>query len=204
MEKLSECGHDFFAAKCYVSAFLNSTRAVTYSLQSVLGNNPDFSSWYEQHKVAMSEDKLCRFFHRFRNINQHIGDNIVTACSSGPGEKTIFWFQPTKDIKQVPTQDVETACRKYLALILSVVYDCYCKFGPEIDAHQRYTAEYFASIGKTIEDAEEELGYPRGWTDIGDKKFIDYRWKLLRDNSIGCEINHIFEKYLDRTTPVPE
>jgi hypothetical protein len=89
-------------------------------------------------------------------------------------------------------------------MILSLVYECYVDFGPEVDAQQRYTAEYFAKRGKTIEDAEQELGFPRGYTDIGRPDLEPYRWELLRRRSPGCEINEIFEEYLGRTAPCPQ
>jgi hypothetical protein len=202
LRRVSESGFDFFAVRCYVSAFIGSMRSVTYTIQTVLGNQPEFPQWYEKHQAELRSCHTCRFFHQFRNINHHVGDNLVSGGGSGPGKRIRYWFQPTKDIKNVPSEDVETACLEYTGKIVSVVFDCYCKFGPLIDAHQRYTAEYFSSIGRTIEDAEEELGFPRGWTDVGNPGAEAYRWQALRDTVTGCEINHLFNKYLGKQTPV--
>jgi len=121
-----------------------------------------------------------------------------------PGHPVTYWFQPTVEVPDVPEDDVMTACTEYFRMLLSMVFDCYLRFGPIIDARQRYTAKYFASIGRTIEDAEEECGLPMGWTDIGDPASLPYRWQALRDHSGGCGIDHIFETYLGRTTPCPE
>jgi hypothetical protein len=85
-----------------------------------------------------------------------------------PGHPVTSWFQPTAEVPDVPENDVVTAGTEYFRMLLSMVFDCNLLFGPVIDARQRYTAEHFASIGRTIEDAEEECGLPRGWTDIGD------------------------------------
>ncbi|VAX16744.1 hypothetical protein MNBD_NITROSPINAE04-1856 [hydrothermal vent metagenome] len=204
LQKISDCGYNFIEARYYMSAFISSTRTITYSLQAILKDHEGFSEWYKKHQAELKNDPVCSFFHNFRNVNHHIGDNVLNGGSTTDIKgKAHFWFSPTKDIRKVPAEDVETASRKYIVKIISIVFDCYLKFGPIIDAKQRYTAEYFESIGKTIEDAEEELEFPKGWTDIGDKSAIPYRWQALRDSAIGCEVNHIFQKYLGATTPMP-
>lgn len=202
--KIPDCGYDFFGVQCYVSAFASSTRSITFALQSVLSGLDVFAEWYEMRRQELRGDPLARFFHEFRRVNQHIGENLVNNISGGPGEPTRYWFTPTDDVPHVPNDDVHTSCKKYMVTITSLVYDCYIEFGPHIDGHQRYTEDYFWSIGKTITDAEEEIGFPRGWTDIGDSHAEAYRWQAIRDNVIGCEINHIFDEYLGKTTPIPE
>lgn len=204
LSKIPECRYDFFGVRCYVGAFIASSRSVTFALQSVLRHLEGFEAWYRKWQQQLKNDPLARFFHEFRRVNQHIGDNLVSGGSGGPNTPTLYLFCPTEDIPGVPEDDVETSCRKYMVTILSMVYDCYIEFGPYIDAHHRYTAEFFERMGKTIEDAEEELGFPRGWTDIGDPEALPYRWQLLRDNTCGCEINHLFERYLGKITPVPD
>ncbi len=204
LSKISECGSNFFGVRCYVSAFVASARSVTFALQSVLGGQPGFKTWYAEHQKKLKNDPLARFFHEFRTVNQHIGDNLVGGGSRGTNGSILYWFMPTHDLSKVPEEDVEAACRTYMGMVTSLVYECYVDFGPHIDAHQRYTPEYFRSLGKTIEDAEEELGFPRGWTDTGDAEALPYRWQLLRDSVTGCEVNHIFDKYLGKTAPCPE
>ena len=84
--------------------------------------------------------------------------------------------------------------------ILESIYDCYIVFGCET----YYTAANFSQLGRTIEDAEEQLGFVRGWTDIGDPTSTEYRWEALRRHADGCQISHVFYKYLGKTTPAPE
>ncbi|MGR3319025.1 MAG: hypothetical protein ACUZ8O_11170 [Candidatus Anammoxibacter sp.] len=55
----------------------------------------------------------------------------------------------------------------------------------------------------TIEDAEEELGFPRGWTYIENLEGEEMRWKMLRRNQCGCSINHLFHKYLGKMFEQP-
>jgi hypothetical protein len=181
LERIPSCGYNMFEMRCYLSAFVSSARTVTFSLQAVLKGMEGFDVWYKQKQAELKEDKLARFFHDFRTANQHLGDNPARAGSGGPGVGPLHWFMPTADISNVPEEDVFTSCKQYFVRVLNVIFECYLQFGPHINGKQRYTEEYFSSIGKTIEDAEEELGFPRGWTDIGDPDSIPYRWQLLRD-----------------------
>lgn len=203
LEKIAECGFEWFSLRCYVSAFIASARSVTFALQAVLNDQEGFKDWYTRRQELLKKDATARFFHEFRTINQHVGDNLVSAGSGGPDSPMLYWFMPTPDVATVPDEDVLSACRKYMLTITSLIFDCYIAFGPHIDAHQYYTAEHFDRIGKTVEDAEEEIGFPRGWTDIGDPDSLPHRWSLLRRQVAGCEVNHIFEKYLGRVTPQP-
>jgi hypothetical protein len=204
LKRIPSCGRNMFEMRCYLSAFVSSARTVTFSLQAVLKSTDGFESWYKQKQAELKEDKLARFFHDFRTANQHLGENPALAGSGGPGIETLHWFMPTADIANVPKEDVISACKRYFNSVLHLIFECYLEFGPHIDSKQRYTEEYFSSIGKNIEDAEEELGFPRGWTDIGDADAIPYRWQLLRDQSVGCQIEDIFLEYLGKTIPYPE
>ena len=207
LEHILKADLDFFAVRCYVSAFVAAARSITFALQSVLSNAGGFKEWYEEKQKGLKNDQLARFFQDFRTISQHIGDNLVSLGSYERDDKgnriTKHYFLPTPDIQTAPKMDVYSACHDYLTSLITVVYECYLKFGPLINAHQRYTAEYFNSIGLTIEDAEEELFGIRGWT--GAPGIPDeYRWQMISDSQTGCEINHLFQKYIGKTIPIPE
>lgn len=201
LEKISHSGPNIFEIQCYLSAFAASSRSITFSLQSVLSDLDGFDEWYNIHKTRLQNDLLSKFFKDFRTITQHVGNNYGLT---GSFSKRGYWIISTPDLASVPDEDIETAGRKYLTKIVEVVFDCYIKYGTYIDAQQHYTQEFFMSVGKTIEDAEEECGFPRGWTDIGDENLSQHRWQALRDTQPGCEINHIFQKYLGKTIPVPD
>lgn len=205
LDHISGDDADFFTLPYYVSAFTSATRSITFAMQACLSDLDGFRDWYEIQRRKLREDPLIRFFHNYRTISQHIGDSLVTRGSSGarPGDKFKYWFGTTSDVKWVPEDDVETACTIYFKHLLGLVFQCYIDFGPYVDAHQRYTAEFFAGIGKTVEDAEEELGWPRGYGDIGDPDFLPHRWRLMRESVTGCRINHLFDHYLGKVTPYP-
>jgi hypothetical protein len=48
-----------------------------------------------------------------------------------------------------------------LMVLLTIVFDCYEDFRFKINAQWYFTEENFSSRGLTVEDAEEELGFPR-------------------------------------------
>ncbi|MFA4850684.1 MAG: hypothetical protein WC626_13245 [Methanoregula sp.] len=201
LEKISGSGPNIFEVKCYLSAFAASSRSVTFSLQAVLSDIVGFDEWYKVHQIRLQKDPLSKFFNDFRRVTQHVGNNYGMK-GTYPDNK--IWIIPTRDLPSVPEDDIETAGRKNLTEIIKIVFDCYKKFGPIIDSQQRYTREFFTSIGKTIEDAEEECGFPRGWTDTGDEKYSMHRWQALRDTQPGCEINHLFKKYLKKKISGPK
>lgn len=202
LKKLKGVDLDFFAARCYVSAFVTSARSITYALQAVMKPVPRFHDWYRNRQEEMRANPLARFFHNLRTVSHHIGDNLASGGSAGPNQSPRFWFMPTKDISEVPQDDVVTACESYYKTMVELVYNCYLDFGTEINSHQYYTAEHFAKLGKTIEDAEEEVFGIRGWTHVAGYP-DEARWQAIRDQMIGCEIDEIFLEYLGKEAPRP-
>lgn len=111
--KLGGCGFDFFAARCYASAFVAAARSITFSLQAVLSKTDGFAPWYAEQQKRLSTDPNAKFFHRFRTVSQHIGENLVSGGSSGPGRTPTFWFFPTPDVTEVPGEDVLRTTSKF-------------------------------------------------------------------------------------------
>ncbi|OJW38485.1 MAG: hypothetical protein BGO50_12250 [Rhodanobacter sp. 67-28] len=194
---------NFDAVQFHASAFVSAARSITFAMQASIRELPGFKEWYSERQALLRADPLCKFFHDFRTVTQHIGENVVSG-GRHDGSGTHYYFVPCPDLPSVPQKDVITACEEYFRTILVLVYDCYIAFGPAIDGLQRYTEEYFASKGLGIEDAEEELGYPRGWTDIGDPASTPWRWEFLRRQVDGCLVEGQFDEWLDRKLPRPD
>lgn len=192
----------FEAVQYCSSAFVSAARSVTFAMQSSLKDHQRFASWYELQQHALRANHLSRFFNEFRRVTQHIGESVVGAGKFA-NEDVKYYFVPCRDLPEVPEEDVQSACEAYFRLVLRVVYDCYVDFGPVVDSQWRYTTEYFSSIGKNIEDAEEELGFPRGWTDIGERDAEPHRWRILRNTVDGCGIEQQFARWLGLAVPRP-
>lgn len=193
--------YDFWAVQYNASAFASAARSVTFAMQSCLSDVDGFPDWYEEQQKKLKGNKLARFFHEFRRVTQHIGENVVGGGSSGPKKKALYYFHPVPEIREVPELDVVAACKQYFCDILEIVFLCYIRFGPIVDGQQRYTEQHFHSIGKTIEDAEEELGFPRGHTDIRQPATDPWRWQMLRRCADGCQIEQQFYDWLKKELP---
>jgi hypothetical protein len=108
----------------------------------------------------------------------------------------------------LPDVDVATACWLHLRTLCELVRDCYGTFGLVVDPDQIYTAEGLAAKGWTLEDVEEQLGFPRGWTNWGpDGAEKDAaRLGALRRQVPMSGIGPLLAKYLDvpaREPPLP-
>ena len=57
--------------------------------------------------------------------------------------------------------------RNIFLMLLEIVFDCYQVFGYDIDPDKYYTIENLSRLNLSVEDIEEKLGFPRGWTGVG-------------------------------------
>ena len=97
LERLEECGYDFFAAQCYSDAFASACRSITFSIQAVCKQLPDFDGWYPDEQARMKADPLCVFFNSYRTANIHVGGTPVLAGEMKNGEAR-FFFRPSPDV----------------------------------------------------------------------------------------------------------
>lgn len=171
-------------------------------MQGSLKGNPKFDCWYAQKQAELRCDALAKFFHDFRTVTQHLGVNVVGGGSQIHGFHQ-FYFVACPDLQVVPEQDVLTACETYFRSVLSLVFECYEVMGPTVHGKWYFKEQHFASRGLSVEDADEELGLPRGGTDIGRPDLLAYRWELLRRQADGCLIEGEFLRWLGKALPKP-
>lgn len=196
--KIEECKFDFFAAQCYLSAFLSSARSVTFAIQASIGDIEGFDEWYKQAQVILKKDELAKYFLKCRNESIHIGISHIRSGEVVDGTQLFYFQNLFEQDDNVPQDDVLTSCKKYMTSLTELVYKCFEKFGYEIDPDMYYTTQNLGRNNKEIEDFEVELGLPKGWTYVegfGNEK----RLRLLRDQFPVLEIDLIFEKYLNKT-----
>jgi hypothetical protein len=203
LKSMKEVGSNFFKVRCYFSAFISSSRSITYAIQASIGDLPGFDDWYIKQQEALRSNQLARFFHDARIADHHIGINLVSGgeVTSELGSPHILhYFAKTESDTPSPDTDVVTACQQYLTALIAIVYACYIQFGDYINPDQYYNEEVFASHGFTVEDAEEEVFGFRGWTAATDVN-ISERWQMIRESVAPCNINHIFQEYLGQELP---
>lgn len=203
LERLAEVQTDHFAAQCYFSAFAAAARSITFALQGCLSDCPGFPEWYERQRQIFKGDHLARFFSRARTESQHLGISHVRGGSMrvGPDGKpqTVFHFRGIfdQDKADLPEDDVLAASKRHMVNLVALIYDCYDVFGPVIDPEQYYTMANLVRLGKTVDDIEVELGYPRGWT-AGFGFDEATRLRAIAEQEPGTELDEIFEKYIGK------
>ena len=187
----------------YFSAFLSAARTSTLALQQ-FKRVPGFEAWYRSHRDRLAADPLAKRFLDLRNDHVHGGSYPIGSGCSNKG-KPLF-FLGTDGIVLFPNSDAEdvvSMSERYFVLLLDVVYDCYVKLGVHIDPQQHYTKEHFDSVGRLIDDAELELFGLCCPQTVAQEYPEDQRWHYVRSRVGCCGINHIFDRYLGRTTPAP-
>jgi hypothetical protein len=191
LEKMEECTFEwsFFEIKYFISAFLSSTRSITFTMKASLHDLPGFDDWYKEQELKLRSSPLARFFLESRNLNQKVGYYPIDGCGSyvdKEGNNRIRYRFARSFEKEgiiVPELDAVEACTNYFNLLLEIVYDCYQKFGFDIDPDQYYTIENLNRLGLTVEDIEEKLGFPRGWTAYGGGSTAERVEAIRRSNS---------------------
>lgn len=192
---------DLFAFRCYMSAFLSAARTTTLSIQR-FKHLKGFEAWYKPHREVMKSDPVARFLLDLRNEHLHGGPSPITRSQHSGGESQ-FYFSDRVIPDGLDLLDVVTVCRGHFVNLLRVVHDAYAGLGASVDAHQYYTKEHFASIGRDIDSAEIEV---YGWVceSLVEEGFDeDDRWHELRSKFIDCGIQALFYSYLGVLTPQP-
>ena len=157
------------------SAFASAARSITFILQHAMHDVPGFSEWYAEQQKSLKGDEVARFFVEARNNVLKTGINPITQSSwSGPGiEPNIFWGLSLHDSllgakrgsykEEGFNQDVRNLAREYLTTLLSIVRRCFIEFRYFVDPFAIYSPAGLDANGWTLEDVEENFGYPRGW-----------------------------------------
>ncbi len=207
LDKLAQADSDWFAARCYLSAFISAGRSVTFAIQSCLSDHDGFAEWYAQKQEVLRTNSTARFFGKARTESQHFGENLLNAGSFGlrqDGTRAfLYYFQPSaieSTLPDCPEVDAVSACREYIVLLVGIVFDCYERFGSSIDPALYYTAEHTRKLGLTVEDIEASFGFPRGWTRIAPgHDYDEQRLKMISREAGATAIDELFAKYLNRS-----
>jgi hypothetical protein len=196
--KLEDCTYEmrFFEARNYLSGFLSATRSITFVLKASLHDLSGFEAWYKNHEAILKKSSLAKYFLESRNLSQKVGYYPITGCGSYKDtdgtERVRYYFSDYIETKNVavPQTDVYIACLTYFKMLLEIVYDCYQVFGYDIDPDKYYTIENLKRLNLSIEDIEEQLGFPRGWTGMGGGSVED-RIEAIRKTRSTQGIDHV-------------
>ncbi|WOK07810.1 hypothetical protein RT717_04115 [Imperialibacter roseus] len=152
------------------SAFVSALRSITFTLQFVMKKYPGFEPWYTSRQEKLRKSELAKSFVEFRNHAQKTGlIPIMKERSFFEGvfyESDQFYVPTNSEIKKVPSGHVIELSKQCLTEVLSVVGECYRDFDVYIDPRVLFTERGITALNWTVEDIEEMVGFPRGYTDI--------------------------------------
>jgi len=179
-------------AEYYFSAFLSSSRSVTFVMQSAFSKLPGFTEWYATSQDILKKSELARFFVEARNSSQKEGTTYFNITRFYQGE-TSFYFSNDGEFKFAPKDDMVVSSEQYFGLLLNIVSDFFKQFGDHVDPKKYYSMDKLKERGQTVKQLEYEVwGYDK-WTSFGlsDEKVLDYitTWMYITN------IDSLFEKY---------
>ncbi len=152
------------------SAYVSALRSITFTLQYVMTKYPGFDDWYKLRQDKLRSSKLAKAFVEFRNQAQKTGIiPIAPERSLFEGifyTTTQFYIPTNSELKEVPDGNVIELSEKCLVEVLTIVAECYKDFDIYIDPRVLFTERGIIGLNWTIEDVEEFVSFPRGYTDI--------------------------------------
>jgi len=186
-----------------LNAFLSACRSVTFLLQKEMPAVPGFLSSWEQQRQALRADEAATFFVDLRNFSQKEGRVSVVGSASRRNGRSCWSYRFGGGNETVPEEllhrDVAECCREHLAKLARVVLACRDQFPFATCPTRALTPDGIRSLGITIEDIEELLGFSRGWTDAGRPDEHESRLWALRRHVDGVDFPTI--ERLSRVPP---
>lgn len=180
---------DTYRFRYELNAFLAAARSVTFILQKEMASVPGFPAWWATKRKQLADDAAAAFFQSLRNFSQKEGRVSLVGTKSIPGPRGRWTYRFAGNQKRVPPtllhRDVADCCREHVSKLARIVLDCTEAFPYHSCPRQAVTVNGIAALKLSIEDIEETIGLPRGWTATGDPATRPLRLKLLRDEVDG-------------------
>lgn len=166
---LSESVTDELAFRSYFSAFASAAMSVIYALESARKRiDPTFDAWYGPRREHLTDhDPIARYVLARRGESVHIGETRVRSMRIRRGDdgKPVYEFFFSLDPQRpepVPV-DVLSACEHTHNAVWDLVENIRKTF-PRAARDYLLDARTLTAEGLTVEDVEERLGFPRGWS----------------------------------------
>lgn len=174
-----------------LNAFLAAARSVTFLLQKEMAAVPGFGNWWDGQRKQLANDSAANFFLKLRNFSQKEGRVSVVGSASASGRRRRWSYRFAGNAAPVPTtllhRDVADCCCEHVAKLARIVLACSDAFPYYTCPRRALTPEGVAVLRLSLQDVEESLGFPRGWTEIGDPASHDRRIDVLREQVDGVD-----------------
>lgn len=152
-----------------LNAFLSACRSVSFYLQKSLSEVPGFENWYSVQQESMRTDPAMRFFLDLRNVSQKQGP-VSFVGGSLPGGGWTYRF--LGNLQAVPPElvgtDISAGSATHLAKLAQLLLECSREFPFQSCPARALTVEGMAALGYGWVDVEVALGFPPGYTQVGE------------------------------------
>ena len=143
-------------------AFLSAARNVTFSIQYLLSDTPQFSEWYLLQQNAMRNDKEMKFFVELRNITTKQGPVNYISGSLPCGGWT-HRFVGKSVPSSISHEDIKVSGYRHIGKLADLLVKLVEKFPYHTDPDFAFTTKGMSVLNMLPEDFLEVLGFPRDW-----------------------------------------
>jgi hypothetical protein len=195
LDKIKECGktiENFCQSEYYFSAFLSSSRSITFSMQFAFSKIEGFEKWYQGKQSVLKESDLAKFFKEARNNSQKKGTAHLNIGRIWNGQ-TDFFYADNGEYRFSPKEDMVSSSEKYFKLILKIISDFFTDFGEYVNPRIYYSLEKLKERDQSVKDLEMEVWGYNKWTGFGltEEQSLAY----ILDKMLITNIAVLFEKY---------
>ncbi|HEV7228224.1 hypothetical protein [Brevundimonas sp.] len=184
-----------------MNAFLAACRAVPELIGAELKpTGPTFRRWWKERFSAFQSVPTVEFFFSLRNFSLHRGAVSMTGGALFKEGQVQWTYRFAGHIDPVPealvNRDACACCTEHLALTAALVIEVEQTF-PLLVCPTRSLAspQGLDAIGISLDEAEESLGLPRGWTDVPSLSRED-RHRLLRQKFAHDAVDFQYIRHL--------
>ena len=198
LAQLQDAGGDSFAVRCLFSATASAAYSALEALKAAASRERAFAVWVAARLDELRADTIASYVLDRRNENTHIGETRVRSARLPIGEgvpdvEHHFRLDPSKT--EPLDVDIVTATAHLVELVSATLEGARADFRHHTRAWLLEPTR--RNEGMSIEDVEERLGFPRGWSDIHGAT-EDQRLKALASTSPPPVLDSRFEAVAER------
>jgi hypothetical protein len=164
---------------------------VTFLLQKEMAKVLGFAAWWDGQRRLLANDAAAAFFLKLRNFSQKEGRISLVGSSLGSGKSRRWSYRFAGNADPVPPallhRDLADCCHEHVAKLARIVLACTDAFPYQACPRPALTPMGVKTLQLSLSDVEESLGFPRGWTEIGDPVSHDRRVYVLREHVDGID-----------------
>jgi hypothetical protein len=179
-----------------LNACLSACRAVTNLVAAELkGRAPGFRAWWKAALEEFEGEEAAGFFVNLRNYSLHQGRIGVVGGAVGTADGFCWTYRFAATQEPVPEslwgRDVTECCLEHVGKLAGLVLRC-AETYPNYSCPRNALSSLseLSSMGLELDDLDELIGLPRGWTDVPNTEAED-RLAYLAGRFDGVDFDEI-------------